>query len=638
MCGDALAIFCFTGAVTPSLVIDYGAAITRAVLIRADGSWVVLQFDGGWWLSSAVHVSAGQVSVGAEAWRRAATDPDGFVLSPLRAGTGHVEVAGVTVEVAELAAATLRQVAAEAARVAGDRVERVQMLIPAGWGPRRRTWFQHAARLGGLHVSQLMEVPVAAALRTAPAVAASEDAERLLLIIDIGAGCEVTVLRQSSQQTGVLSTLHDQAAGGDRIDALLTAALTGTPLDDLPAGQRWTTLATVRIMQQSLAEQVAVTVPMPGSPGPVIVTHAHAMQAVQPVLERAGELAADAVAAADLTLAEVHGVHLIGGVAALPGAAELIAAKLGVVPQVSAQPNMVAVTGAADANPSVAAARSEETEEPLRLPPLRRLLLLGVPALMSLLLYAFFLGKADMLGSQPFSNYRPLSSQVYAAWPQLTVAVMLVQLGLLQAASVFAALLDQNPHMPGRTGSISRITAALGITVVVGPVIAYIYALVATAYFNGAFTKIADWTVQWAVWPSLPVAVCTALLAVAAARRRLTPAGGWDGFLSFPASSLIFATAGAVISAYWSVIRLPEWLWGWGPALNYIGEALFAVAIACTVVQRLSLRVGLSIVLALPVMVVAQGWWGYRMLGFFYTAAVVVWLLTRLWVLLAGRR
>ncbi|MEV6299865.1 Hsp70 family protein [Actinoplanes sp. NPDC051861] len=623
---------------TPSLVIDYGAAITRAVLIRADGSWVVLQFDGGWWLSSAVHVSTGQVSVGAEAWRRAATDPDGFVLSPLRAGTGQVEVAGASREVAELAAATLRQVAAEAARVAGERVERAQLLVPAGWGPRRRMWFQHAARLGGLHVSRLVEVPVAAAPGIAPAVAASGDAERVLLVIDIGAGCEATVLRQGAQQTGVISTLHDPTAGGDRIDTLLTTALTGTALDELPAGQRWTTLATVRMLQQSLTDQVAVTVPLPGAPGPAIVTHAHVMQAAQPVLERAGELAADAVAAADLTLAEVHGVHLIGGVAALPGAADLIAAKLGVAPQVPAQPNMVAVTGAADADPSGAAARLEGDEEPLRLPPLRRILLLGVPGLASVLLYAFFLVKADMMGSQPFSTYRPLGSQTYAAWPQLTVAVMLIQVGLLQAASVFAALLDQNPHMPGRTGSISRITAALGITVVVGPVIAYIYALVATSYFNGAFTRIPEWTVQWAVWPSLPVAACTALLAVAAARRRLTPAAGWDGFLSFPASSLIFATAGAVISALWSVIRLPYWLWGWGPTLSYIGEAMFAVAIACTVVRHLALRIGLSIVLALPVMIVAQGWWGFRMLGFFYTAAVVVWLLTRLWVLLAGRR
>jgi Hsp70 protein len=637
LANDRLAIFCFTGPVTPSLVIDYGAANTRAVLIRADGSWVVLAFDGGWWMSSAVHVRGDQVAVGAEAWRRAATDPDGFVLSPLRAGTGQLDVRGVTVEVAELAAATLRQVAVEAARVAGEPVEQAHLLVPAGWGPRRRTWLRHAARAAGLHASRLLEVPVAAVPRIGPAPAGG-GTERVLLVIDIGAGCETTVVRQGRDSTEVLSTLEDTAAGGDRIEALLATALSGTPAEDLPAAQRWSTLAVIRTAQQALADQVAVTVPVPGAAAPLVVTHAQVLQAAQPVLERAGQLAAEAVAAADLTLAEVHGVHLIGGVATLPGAADLVAAKLGVAPQAAAQPNLAAVMSAADSDPASAAIRGQGTVEPLRLPPLRRMLLLGVPGLVSLLLYCLFLWKADLYGSQPFGQSRGQVYELTAAWPQLTIAVVLAQICLLQAASVFAALLDQNPHMPGQVGSTSRITAGLGIAVVAGPVIAYLYALVATAYFNAAGTNVAAWTQQWALWPSLAVASCAALLAIATVRRQAAPTGGWDAFLSFPASSLIIVTTGAVISAYYQVVPMPSWLNGWGPAATYVSGALIAAAVACAVVRHLAIRIGLSLVLAVPVMILSQSWWGYRMLGAFYAAAVSFWLLTRLWVLLAGRR
>ncbi len=622
----------------PSLVIDYGAAITRAVLIRSDGSWLLLQSDGGWWLSSAVHVSAGEVVVGAEAWRRAVTDPDGFVASPLQAGSGHVTVAGVTVEVAELAAATLRQVAAEATRIMGEPVQQAQLLVPAGWGPRRKTWLRHVARAAGLHASRLVEVPVAAASRIAPPAGSSADTDRVLLVIDVGAGCEITVLRQSGQQVEILSTLDDAQAGGDRIEALLTVALTGTMLEDLPAEQRWNTLAVVRTAQQALPDQVAVTVPIPGAAGPLVVTNLQVTQAAQPVLERVGELAAEAVAAADLTLAEVHGVHLIGGVALLPGAAEVIAAKLGVTPQIAAQPALTAVIGAADSDPAGAAARAVRQEEPLQLPPQRRIFLLGVPGAASLVLYAFFLWKADLYGSVPFGEYRGAVYELYAAWSQLTVAVVLAQVCFLQAASVFAALLDQNAHTPGRSRPNSRITAGIGIAVIAGPAVAYLYALVATAYFNGAGTNVPSWTLQWAVWPILPVAGCAALLAVAAWRRRDTPTGGWDAFLSFPASSLISATAGVVIGSFYSIIPLPYWLAPWGPAFQYTAGLLVAVGIACALARHLAVRAGLSVALAIPLMILVQTPWGRHMLGAFYAGATTVWLLKRLWALHAGPR
>src|SRR3954469_8600229 len=105
----------------------------------------MLRFDGDPALSSAVHTGSGELLVGAAAWHQADSDPEGLVPCPLRAADGPVHVAGVDVDLAELVAATLRRVAGEAASLAGGPVEDVGMVVPAAWGPRRRTWWRRVA-------------------------------------------------------------------------------------------------------------------------------------------------------------------------------------------------------------------------------------------------------------------------------------------------------------------------------------------------------------------------------------------------------------------------------------------------------------------------------------------------------------
>ena len=119
------------------LAIDYGAATVRAVLV-SPGGVTVLPLDGVEDMSTAVHVGDTGVVTGAAAWRQAAGNPDGFVLSPLRAGTGQVLAGGVQAEVVDLVAATLRQVAVAAQAAAGEPIEDVRLVVPAGWGPRRQ--------------------------------------------------------------------------------------------------------------------------------------------------------------------------------------------------------------------------------------------------------------------------------------------------------------------------------------------------------------------------------------------------------------------------------------------------------------------------------------------------------------------
>jgi hypothetical protein len=98
------------------LAIDYGSGVHQGGAGVARRPLDVARLQRRFTLTNAVYAGSGTIAVGAEAWRFAETDPGGSVMAPLRADTDHVTVGGVDVEVSDLDTATLRQVAAEAAR------------------------------------------------------------------------------------------------------------------------------------------------------------------------------------------------------------------------------------------------------------------------------------------------------------------------------------------------------------------------------------------------------------------------------------------------------------------------------------------------------------------------------------------
>jgi hypothetical protein len=580
----------------------------------------MLQLDGAGEMSTAVHVNGTGLLTGAAAWRQAGTDPDGLVVSPLRAGTGRVTAGGTEVEVVDLVAATLRQVAAEAQQMAGGPVDDVRLVVPAGWGPRRRTWLRHAARTAGLAVSRLVEAPVAALSQLDPGAAVdSAVACRKALVLDVGAGCEVTVVQQAPDGAEVLSTLADLGAGGDRIDAALLEALTGARLDELPAGHRWAMMANIRAARQALSEQVAVTMAMPDAQAPMVVNAVQVSEAARPVFERVGELAAQALGNADLTLDQISGVYLIGGAAVTPGAAEMIAAKLGATAQPAYLPHLAALLGAADATSSDTAS-ADVTADALRLPPLRRLLTLALPGLASLSLYAHFVLSADYHNGTP--TYPGYGYYVLALWGQLAVAGVLAMITFLQGAALFAALLDQHTTTGAKPAG-SRISGGIGLAIAAGLATVSLYGISAAVLFAYPITGL----LRWSLLPSLPVAAAAAAVAVLAWRRRATPAGGWDHFLTFPASSMILATAGILAVGLWWHVGMPWWLNGWDSSIGLAGGLLVGVAIAFTLVRHPAARLALIVPIGFFAMILSRKgpgipavmwaiavacWWGWH--------------------------
>jgi hypothetical protein len=614
----------------PWLTIDYGAVSTRAVLVWPSGAGAHLTFDGSDELSSAVHVDGDDLVVGAAAWQKATTDPRGFVACPLRAAPGHVVVADRSIESADLAAATLRRVAAEATRMAGEPVDDVRMVIPAGWGPRRRTWLRHAARKAGLTVSRLIEAPIAATSPPTTAGTTPATAARTVLVIDLGSGCEATVLTQTPDGAEVLSTLTDPDAGGDRIDETLIAVLTGTAPDDLPAERRWPLTATVRTARHTLTGQAAVTVPLPAPAPPAILNTGQLQQAAQPVLEPAAERAAEALTNADLTPADVaEHTYLIGAAAAVPGAPQMIAAKLGITARVIPPPHRAAVNGAAGIDPTAAPTTPTDRPRP-PLPPLRRLIGLSLPGAASLALFAHFVLTAEPINGTP---RRPGAYYyVLAVWGELTIAAVFAVIAFLQAGTLITALLDhRDPRTTPGAHPDGRITSGLVTAVAAGLATTVLYALTAAAYF--AYPV--DTLLRWSLLPVVPIAVIAALAAALTWHRRVAPTDGWDGFLAFPAGSMIAAGLGiTALTLSWH-IGLPWWLNGWGGAVRYAGGLLIGIAVAYALVSHPAARLALSLPLGFCIMIISQT--GPGIPAVLYAVAVATWWAHRTWRLARTR-
>jgi molecular chaperone DnaK (HSP70) len=115
------------------LGVDFGTSNTVAVLAGPDDRVRPLVFDGSLLLASAVFAGPGSgLLVGADAVRAAVGYPAGLELNPKRRiDDGTVWLGEREFPVAELIAAVLRRVDAEASRVAGRPVDEVVLTHPA---------------------------------------------------------------------------------------------------------------------------------------------------------------------------------------------------------------------------------------------------------------------------------------------------------------------------------------------------------------------------------------------------------------------------------------------------------------------------------------------------------------------------
>lgn len=600
------------------LAIDCGTTSTVAVLAWPDGSWSPLSFDGAPHLPSAVYLSPdGDVWTGQRAWQAAADQPNRFIPAPRRPVDDQLTVDGTVVDALDLTAATLRRVAAEAERVAGGPVRDVRVVVPAGWGPRRRTWMRQAAHRAGLPQPRLVEAPVAVAEHLV-ATGLRWPVGSFIAVCDLGAGAEVTVLRRGPAGFEVLATLADPGAGGSAIDQALAASLNGDPMpeDAGDGAMRWTVAASVQAAKEALAHHPAVTVPLPDRP-PIIVNNAMLEQAARPVLQRAARLTSEAVTAAEISTNELAGVYCVGGGAHLPQLEKLIADQTGVAPTVVTEPVLVAARGAADAgaaNPSTASA----VEVPV--PPVRRAVAIAVPGFASLALIWQCLITAEQHSTLNVHYWVTLN------WGELTMAAVFALLACLGAGTILGSLAAAHSPTPDTRSEGGKISVGILAAVSLGLAIAGLYAVVASQYLGqpvGAFLK-------WALWPITPTVLMAAAIAVVAARQWRAPHGGWSALLAVPTGSVVAAAVGMALIQYsLTADRWPH-LVLWIDIAGRVGGLLLGVGVVMALVTPLVFR----LILAAPLAVITAALVSSQAagtLGVIYAIAIAVWWAARLW-------
>ncbi|MFI6273075.1 Hsp70 family protein [Micromonospora zamorensis] len=545
---------------------------------------------------------------------QAARQPEAFIPGP-RHPVEDATAGDARGDALEAGALPLRRVAAEAERVVGQPVRDVRVVVPAGWGPRRRTWMRQVAHRAGLPQPRLVEAPVAVAeylLTTGVRVPVGA----FLVVCDVGAGAEVTVLRRGPAGFEVLATLADAAAGGTAVDHALADALIGASMGEGQGASRASVAHSVRVAKEALMSHPAVTVPIPDRP-PVIANSAMLDEAVRPVAWRVAQLTQEAVAAAELRVGDLAGIYCVGGSAQLPHLAAAIAEHAGAAPVVVPEPGLVAARGAADVG-AVDTATVERVEVPV--PPVRRAAAIAVPGFASLALIWQCLLTAERHGT--LGVYYSVSVN----WGEFTMAAVMALLACLAAGTVLGALIAARSPTPGTRTEGGRVSVGILAAVSLGAAIAGLYAVVTSQYFGmpvGPYLK-------WALWPIAPVSVMAVAMAVVAARQWRSPHGGWSALLAAPTGSIVAATLGMGMIQYsLTADRWPDRIL-WIDIAGRVGGLLLGVAVVMAVVTPLMFR----LILAAPLAVIFAAIVSRRaagMLGVIYAIAVATWWATRLW-------
>lgn len=351
------------------LGIDYGTSNTVAVLRRSDGRSRALLFDSSPLLPSAVFATpTGELLIGRDAERSMRTDPASFEPNPKRRIDDLEVLLGTRpYPVTTLVAATLRQVAAEAHRVAGGPIARVWMTHPAAWGPARRRVLQEAAALAGLPEPELVPEPVAAAAYFTAVLGMRVAPGQSVVVYDLGAGTfDASVVQRGQAGSDGFDTLAyrglDDVGGLDLDTAMFdlvctaldrtaaeVAARLRRPQSPDDQRQRLTVWQDARSARESLTRNASATVyvALGGTDGQdVLVTRAEFEAVAEPLLRRTVEVTLATARESRVPAEGLAGWYLVGGATRTPLVATLLLRATGQSATALEEPQLVVAEGA----------------------------------------------------------------------------------------------------------------------------------------------------------------------------------------------------------------------------------------------------------------------------------------------------
>ena len=267
---------------------------------------------------------------------------DEDALYPIESGEGgmvRLRLGDTSHSPVALSAMLLRALRLRAERALGFSVKKAVITVPAYFDDSARLATKDAAQLAGLQVLRLVNEPTAAAL----AYGLDTGNEGLYVVYDFGGGTfDVSLLRLRKGVFQVLATGGDCALGGDDFDRAVLAALRQENWQG--SGESAQDLWLVRLAREALSDKTRTTL----GEGAAVLTRATMEGAVMPLIERSVQICRNVVRdAQDISMADIQGVVLAGGLTRTPIVREQVAACFGKTPITGMDADQVVVWGAA---------------------------------------------------------------------------------------------------------------------------------------------------------------------------------------------------------------------------------------------------------------------------------------------------
>ena len=341
--------------------IDLGTTNSCVAVIEGGEAKVIQNPEGFRTTPSVVAFKDGEISVGENAKRQAATNKNTVFSIKRKMGTAEkVDIDGKLYTPQEISAMILQNLKATAESYLGEKVTEAVITVPAYFNDAQRQATKDAGKIAGLDVKRIINEPTAAALAYG---IDKKDKEQTVLVYDLGGGTfDVSILQLADGTFEVLSTAGNNHLGGDDFDEVVAKYL----IDEFKkaegvdlTNQRVAAYRVREAAEKAKKELSGVTkteislpfISMNSAGEPVhlqtTLTRAKFDELTANLVNSTVTAVRQALKDAKLTANDLDQVLLVGGSTRIPAVQELVRKELGKEPNRSINPDEVVAMGAA---------------------------------------------------------------------------------------------------------------------------------------------------------------------------------------------------------------------------------------------------------------------------------------------------
>ena len=340
--------------------IDLGTTNSVVAILEGGEPTVIANSEGNRTTPSIVAFKGSEVLVGELAKRQAITNPDNTIRSIKRemGSKSLKKFEDKEYKPQEISARILQKLKRDAESYIGEEIKEAVVTVPAYFNDAERQATKEAGQIAGLDVLRIINEPTAASL----AYGLENDSDQKILVFDLGGGTfDVSILEISEGVFEVKSTSGDTSLGGDDWDERVITWIvdkfkssSGIDLsEDKMAVQRLKEAAEKAKIELSSTPETEVNLPfitaVDGNPQHLVekFTRSEFDKITKDLVEKTREPVLKALEDAELTIADIDHVVLVGGSTRIPAVQAVVKELTNKDPHQGVNPDEVVACGAA---------------------------------------------------------------------------------------------------------------------------------------------------------------------------------------------------------------------------------------------------------------------------------------------------